>query len=70
VASVHSLHQTGVALAIGLTGTFLGARGVAGAAQNAFNTVWEVPLSQRPGFPWNWLRSLGLIVVVGRQHAW
>ena len=30
---------------------FLGARGVASAAQNALNTVWGVPIFRRPGFP-------------------
>jgi YihY family inner membrane protein len=63
--SVHTLHGTGLPLAIGLIGTLLGARGVANAAQSAFNTVWEVPLARRPGFPWSWLRSLGMILVVG-----
>jgi membrane protein len=62
---VHGLHRTGLALAIGLIGTFLGARGVASAAQNALNSVWEVPMVNRPGFPWQILRSLGLIVVIG-----
>jgi membrane protein len=62
---VHTLHETGAALVVGLLLTFLGARGVAGAAQNALNTVWAVPYSRRPGFPWNQLRSIGLIVVVG-----
>jgi membrane protein len=61
----HPLHETGPALVIGLILTFLGARGVANAAQNALNTVWAVPYSRRPGFPWNQLRSIGLIVVVG-----
>jgi membrane protein len=63
--NVHSLDKTGVALAIGLVGTFLAARGVASAAQNALNSVWEVPLMERPGFPWSLLRSLGLILVIG-----
>jgi|SRR5215472_9398661 len=61
----HALHETGPALVIGLVLTFLGARGVANAAQNALNTVWAVPYSRRPGFPWNQLRSAGLIVAVG-----
>ncbi len=65
VGNVGSPHETGPALAIGLILTFLGARGVAGAAQNALNTVWAVPFSRRPGFPWNQLRSIALIVVVG-----
>jgi membrane protein len=63
--NVHSLNKTGVALAVGLIGTFLGARGVASAAQNALNAVWEVPLMDRPGFPWSLLRSIGLIGVIG-----
>jgi membrane protein len=63
--NVHALGQTGAALVIGLIFTFLGARGVASAAQNALNAVWEVPFSARPGFPWALLRSVGLIVVVG-----
>jgi hypothetical protein len=33
-------------------GDFLGARGVAAAAQNALNAAWEVPFSARPGFGW------------------
>jgi YihY family inner membrane protein len=64
-ANVHSLGTTGVALAIGLLFALLGARGVAGAAQNALNKVWGVPYSRRPGFPWNQLRSLAIIVGVG-----
>lgn len=63
--NVHSLQETGVALAIGLVLMFLGARGVAGAMQNALNTIWGVPYDQRPGFPWSLLRSVGLVVVVG-----
>jgi YihY family inner membrane protein len=63
--NVHSLGTTGVALAIGLLFALLGARGVANAAQNALNKVWGVPYSRRPGFPWNQLRSLAMIVGVG-----
>ena len=63
--NVHGLHKTGLALVIGLVLTFLGARGVANAMQNALNSVWEVPMARRPGFPWAILRSLGLILVIG-----
>jgi uncharacterized BrkB/YihY/UPF0761 family membrane protein len=52
-------------LAVGLIFTFLGARGVAGAAQNALNTAWGVPITARPGFPWDLIRSVSLILVVG-----
>ena len=57
--------QTGLALVVGLLGTFIGARSVATAMQNALNTVWEIPYVRRPGFPWSWLRSFGLILAIG-----
>ena len=63
--SIGRLHQTGIALVIGLLGTFIGARGVANALQNALNSAWEVPFARRPGFPWSWLRSFALIFVIG-----
>jgi membrane protein len=59
------LQQTGIALAVGLIGTFIGALGVANSVQNALNSVWEIPFNRRPGFPWSWLRSAALIIVVG-----
>jgi membrane protein len=62
---VHALSSTGLALVVGLIFTFLGARGVAGAAQNALNTAWGVPFAARPGFPWDLIRSVSLILVVG-----
>ena len=63
--SVHGLNETGPALIIGLILTFLGARGVASAAQNALNTAWGVPIFRRPGFPWSMLRDIALILAVG-----
>jgi membrane protein len=63
--SIGRLHETGIALVIGLLGTFIGARGVANALQNALNSAWEVPLAHRPGFPWSWLRSFALMFVIG-----
>ncbi len=65
INSLGSFHGTGPALVIGIVLTFLGARGVANAMQNALNSVWEVPKADRPGFPWNYLRSFGLILAVG-----
>jgi membrane protein len=62
---VGQLHQTGIALAVGLIATFIGALGVANSLQTALNSVWEIPFDRRPGFPWSWLRSAGLIIVVG-----
>jgi membrane protein len=63
--NIGPLHQTGLALVVGLLGTFIGARSVASAMQTALNSVWEIPMVRRPGFPWSWLRSFGLILVIG-----
>ena len=41
-----------------------GARGVANAAQNAFNSVWNVPYVSRPGFPSALGRSFGLLAIM------
>jgi YihY family inner membrane protein len=62
---VHSISGRGVPLAMGVIFTLFGSRGIANAMQNALNEVWGVPLADRPRFPWNVLRSLGLIAVVG-----
>jgi membrane protein len=63
--NIRSLNRTGIGLGLGILGTFYGARGVASAAQNAFNHAWNVPKSERPGFPFNTLRSFGMIFAVG-----
>ncbi|MCZ3389821.1 MAG: YihY/virulence factor BrkB family protein [Actinomycetia bacterium] len=63
--NVGGLHATGLALAIGIAGTLLGARGMAAAMQETANNVWNVPLARRPGFPQSQLRNLGLLLVVG-----
>src|SRR5215471_5227591 len=61
----HGLNQAGLALVIGILLTLYASLGVANAIQNAMNTAWAVPRYQRPGFPKNKLRSLGLIAVIG-----
>jgi YihY family inner membrane protein len=63
--NVHSLNGSGVALVIGVVGTLYGGLGVCNAAQNAFNRVWHVPMTERPGFLPRTLRSLLLLLVVG-----
>lgn len=64
-ANVHSLGRSGIGLIIGLILTFIGARGVASAMQNAMNTVWSIPRHERPGFPGSWLRSFALMAIIG-----
>ena len=63
--SIGHLSQTGFALAVAVIGIFIGALGVSNSLQNALNSAWEIPFSRRPGFPWSWLRSAALIIVIG-----
>ena len=63
--NVHSLRGSGLALVIGLLVALYGGLGVANAAQNAMNRIWEVPLRERPGFFPRIARSLGLIGTIG-----
>jgi len=60
-----SLGHTTPALVIGILGALLGGRGLANAVQHTFNTVWNVPKVDRPGFPANLLRTLGLLGLLG-----
>lgn len=62
---LRSLPGTGVPLAFGIALLLLGARGVAGAMQNALCEVWEVPRANRPGFPRSLLYGMTLMFVVG-----
>ena len=63
--SIGHLSQTGIALAVAVIGIFIGALGVSNSLQNALNSAWEIPFARRPAFPWSWLRSAALIIVVG-----
>jgi membrane protein len=61
----HGINKAGLALVAGILLTLYASLGIANAIQNAMNTAWGVPKYQRPGFPKNKLRSLGLIAVLG-----
>jgi membrane protein len=62
---LHALKGSGVALAIGIVGTLLAGMGVTSAAQNAFNSIWDVPHKSRPNFLFTRLRSLGMLAILG-----
>ena len=55
---------SGVALVIGLLGALWGGMGAIGAMQNTMNTIWTVPLRERPNFIEERLRSLMMIVLL------
>jgi membrane protein len=62
---LHSLKGSGAALAIGIVGTLLAGMRVTSAAQNAFNSIWDVPFKSRPNFLFSRLRSLGMLAILG-----
>jgi membrane protein len=63
--NVTSLDRTGIGLVVGFVIALLGLRGVAHTAQDALNKLWGVPRVNRPGFPMNLVRSIGLVALLG-----
>jgi YihY family inner membrane protein len=57
-------HRTGLALVIGLTWSFFGARSMASMMREAADRIWQVPYVRRSGFPTGVLRDLALLVAV------
>lgn len=64
-SSAHALRGNGWALAVGIGGTLYGVQGVGEAAQNAMNTVWNVPFREWPGLLPRHLRAFGILAVLG-----
>jgi YihY family inner membrane protein len=64
-ANLGTIPGTGLPLIIGIVFLLLGARGVAGAMQNALCVVWDIPKERRPGFPLSILWSLALVFSIG-----
>lgn len=62
---VSSLGHSAPSLIIGIIGAILGGRGLANAVQNTLNSVWNVPKIDRPGFPSSYLRTFGLLGLLG-----
>jgi uncharacterized BrkB/YihY/UPF0761 family membrane protein len=60
-----SLHGSTVGLVIGLLGLIYGAQGVTQSAQQAMNTVWNVPQTKTTGFLPRLGRSLAGLVIIG-----
>jgi YihY family inner membrane protein len=64
-SEVHPLQGNGVALAIGIVGTLYGSLGVGFAAQNAMNTVWNIPYVHWPSLWTRYARTLAVIGLLG-----
>jgi membrane protein len=63
--NITSVRGSGFGLAIGIAGTLWGGLGIANAAQNAMNRVWEIPMRARPGFLARIGRSFAAIGTIG-----
>jgi YihY family inner membrane protein len=68
-SEVHPLEGNTVALVIGIAGTLYGSLGVGFAAQNAMNTVWNIPYVRWPSFWTRYLRTFGVIGLLGLAVA-
>jgi membrane protein len=60
-----SISGTGLSLFVGIVLLLLGARGVAGAMQNAMCEIWGIPRNQRLEFPLSIPYQVMLMLVVG-----
>ncbi len=63
--AVRTPSGSGLALVLGLVAAFWGGSGLAGTMQTVLNSLWMVPKRHRPGFPWNYLRSIALLLLLG-----
>ncbi|MGH9102758.1 MAG: YihY/virulence factor BrkB family protein, partial [Acidimicrobiales bacterium] len=63
--STHGLRGSGLALAIGIAGTIYGAQGVGEAAQNAMNSIWNIPYKNWPSFLQRHGRAFLILAVLG-----
>ena len=64
-SDVHPLRGNTVALVIGIAGTIYGSLGIGFAAQNAMNTVWNIPYVRWPNFWQRYIRTFGVIGLLG-----
>lgn len=64
-AGVHSLSANSpITLIVGVIGTLWGSQGIASSAQGAMATVWNVPMTDRPGFLPRTLRNFGILAIL------
>ncbi|HYB38226.1 MAG TPA: YihY/virulence factor BrkB family protein [Mycobacterium sp.] len=64
-SSAHPLRGNGLALVLGFLGALYGAQGIGQAAQNAMNTIWNVPFKEWPGFVGRRVRGFAILVLLG-----
>ncbi|MGH9087329.1 MAG: YihY/virulence factor BrkB family protein [Acidimicrobiales bacterium] len=55
----------GAAFGVGLVGALWAGLGVARATERAMNSVWDIPMAERPNLWWSRLRALAMLGVLG-----
>lgn len=63
--NIGSLDGNWIALLVGLAGAVWAGMGAVDAAQNAMNSIWDVPIREKPKFLKRRLRSLLMLLVIG-----
>jgi YihY family inner membrane protein len=64
-SGVHPLEGNTTALVVGIAGTIYGSLGIGFAAQNAMNKVWNIPYVRWPSFWERYVRTFGVIGLLG-----
>ena len=67
--NIGEIEGNGFTLAIGLLVALWGGMAALGAMQNAMNSIWDVPLRDRPSFVQQRLRSLGMLLTLALAVA-
>jgi YihY family inner membrane protein len=63
--SISSLSGTWYRIILSGVLTLLASFGVANTLRDSIGDLWQIPLSKRRGFPWNYLTNLGIIMLSG-----
>jgi YihY family inner membrane protein len=62
--SITTIRGSGIGLVIGVLGTLWGGLGIAQSAQDAMNTVWNIPYKDRPTWWLRLVRSIGSLLLL------
>lgn len=61
----HAVSGSNVALGVGLTAAMWAGLGVTRATERAMNSVWDIPIHERPNMWWSRVRGLGMLGILG-----
>jgi YihY family inner membrane protein len=62
--SIQSIQGSGLGLVVGILGTLWGGLGITQSAQDAMNSIWNIPRRARPNFWFRLVRSLAVLVLL------